>query len=97
MHAFVLTKNDDCKGFLQQFYFILVVKAIQFYYYLLHIISKQKDNKSINNLNLTRLPASRSSSVGPEGCFLFFHPKVEVKETISLTLFDIRYFLVHLT
>ena len=25
----------------------------------------------------TRLPASRSSSVGPEGCFSFCHPKVK--------------------
>ena len=35
----------------------------------------------------TRLPASRSSSVGPEGRFSFFHPKVKVKKTISLTSF----------
>ena len=35
-------------------------------------------------LRITRLPASRSSSIGPEGCFSFFHPKVEVKETITL-------------
>ena len=26
---------------------------------------------------LTRLPASRSSSIGPKGCFLFLHPKVK--------------------
>ena len=32
----------------------------------------------------TRLSASRSSSVAPEGCFSFFHPKVKVKETIFL-------------
>ena len=32
----------------------------------------------------TRLPASRSSSVEPVGCFSFFHPKVKVKETIFL-------------
>ena len=32
----------------------------------------------------TRLPASRSSSIGPEGRFSFFHPKVKVKETITL-------------
>ena len=32
----------------------------------------------------TRLPASRSSSVGPEGRFLFFHPKVKFKETILM-------------
>ena len=31
----------------------------------------------------TRLPASRSSSIGPEGRFSFFHPKVKVKETIT--------------
>ena len=45
----------------------------------------------------TRLLASRSSSIGPEGRFLFFHPKVKVKERISLrstsslkkTFFDI--------
>ena len=36
-------------------------------------------------LRYTRLPASRSSSVGPEGCFSFFHPKVKVKKTVSLT------------
>ena len=30
------------------------------------------------------LPASRSSSIGPEGRFSFFHPKVKVKERISL-------------
>ena len=35
-------------------------------------------------VKLTRLPASRSSSVGPEGRFLFFHPKVKVKERMSL-------------
>ena len=38
---------------------------------------------SLNNHILmtgkTRLPASRSSSVGPEGHFSFFHPKVKVK------------------
>ena len=28
----------------------------------------------------TRLPASRSSSIGPEGRFSFFHPKVKVKK-----------------
>ena len=33
---------------------------------------------------LTRLPASRSSSIEPEGHFSFFHPKVKVKERISL-------------
>ena len=38
----------------------------------------------IMNTTYTILPASRSSSVGPEGCFLFFHPKVKVQETISL-------------
>ena len=32
----------------------------------------------INNTK-TRLPASRSSSIGPEGCFSFLHPKVKVK------------------
>ena len=39
------------------------------------------------NFSKTRkqLPTSRSSSVGPEGRFLFFHPKVKVKKTISLT------------
>ena len=46
---------------------------------------------SLNNHILmtgkTRLPASRSSSVGPEGRFSFFHPKVKVKKTISLTSF----------
>ena len=31
-------------------------------------------------LDMTRLPASRSSSIGPEGRFLFLHPKVKVKE-----------------
>ena len=35
----------------------------------------------------TRLPASRSSSDGPEGRFSFFHPKVKVQKTISLTSF----------
>ena len=44
---------------------------------------------SLNNHILmtgkTRLPASRSSSVGPEGRFSFFHPKVKVKKIISLT------------
>ena len=35
--------------------------------------------------NLEQLTASRSSSVGPEGHFSFFHPKVKVKKTISLT------------
>ena len=28
------------------------------------------------------MPASRSSSVGPEGRFSFFHPKVKVKKNI---------------
>ena len=37
--------------------------------------------------NLEQLTASRSSSVGPEGHFSFFHPKVKVKKTISLTSF----------
>ena len=32
----------------------------------------------------TRLPASRSSSIGPEGRFLFFHHKVKVKGSITL-------------
>ena len=32
----------------------------------------------------TRLPASRSSSIGPEGCFSFFHHKVKIKRTITL-------------
>ena len=32
----------------------------------------------------TRLPASRSSSIGPKGCFSFLHPKVKVKERISV-------------
>ena len=32
----------------------------------------------------TRLPASRSSSIGPEGRFLFLYPKVKVKERIFL-------------
>ena len=41
------------------------------------------------NIMSTRLPASRSSSVGPEGHFSFFHPKVKVKETISLPFFGI--------
>ena len=36
------------------------------------------------NIMSTRLPASRSSSVGPEGHFSLFHPKVKVKETITL-------------
>ena len=35
-------------------------------------------------LKKTRLPASRSSSIGPEGRFLFLHPKVKVKERIFL-------------
>ena len=39
-----------------------------------------------NFLVYLRFPASRSSSVGPEGCFLFFHTKVVVKETISLSV-----------
>ena len=30
----------------------------------------------------TRLPVSFSSSIGPEVCFSFFHPKVKVKETL---------------
>ena len=38
---------------------------------------------------ITRLPASRSSSVGPEGSFSFMHPKVKVKKTISLHSFGI--------
>ena len=46
---------------------------------------------SLNNHILmtgkTRVPASRSSSVGPKGRFSFFHPKVKVKKTISLTSF----------
>ena len=29
------------------------------------------------NNSITRLPASRSSSIGPKGYFLFLHPKVE--------------------
>ena len=33
------------------------------------------------------MPAARSSSDGPEGRFSFFHPKVKVKKTISLTSF----------
>ena len=32
----------------------------------------------------TRLPASRSSSIGPEDSFSFLHPKVKVKERISV-------------
>ena len=32
------------------------------------------------------MPASRSSSIGPEGHFSFFHPKVKVKERISLRI-----------
>ena len=43
--------------------------------------------KKLLFMSLTRLPASRSSSVGPEGRFSFFHPKVKVKKTISLTSF----------
>ena len=35
----------------------------------------------------TRLSASRSSSVGPEGHFSFFHPKVKAQETIFLANF----------
>ena len=46
---------------------------------------------SLNNHILmtgkTRLPASRSSSVGPEGRFSFFHPKVKVKKTYLLLYF----------
>ena len=42
-----------------------------------HKIGKMKENK-------TRLPASRSSSIGPEARFSFFQPKVKVKERISL-------------
>ena len=38
----------------------------------------------VNFQKQTRLPASRSSSIGPEGCFSFFHPKVKVKERMSL-------------
>ena len=34
-------------------------------------------------VRVTRLPASRSSSIGPEGCFSFFYFKVKVKETIT--------------
>ena len=34
----------------------------------------------------TRLPALRSSSVGPEGCFLFFHPKVKGGEGVECHL-----------
>ena len=34
---------------------------------------------------VTRLPASRSSSIGPEGRFSFFHPKIKVKARISLS------------
>ena len=34
--------------------------------------------KPLSNFSsITRLPASRSSSVGPEGRFLFCHPKVK--------------------
>ena len=37
--------------------------------------------------NLEQLTASRSSSVGPEGHFSFFHPKVKAQETIFLANF----------
>ena len=43
------------------------------------IFSKPLSNETRNS---TRLPASRSSSIGPEGHFLFFHPKVKAQETI---------------
>ena len=41
-------------------------------------------NWPVENKEKTRLPASRSSSIGPEGRFSFFHPKVKVKERMSL-------------
>ena len=50
-------------------------------------LSRVLEQKCYSILKQTRLPASRSSSVGPEGCFSFFHPKVKVKKTISLTSF----------
>ena len=33
-----------------------------------------------SRIKKTRLPASRSRSVGPEGCFSFCHPKVKEGE-----------------
>ena len=33
--------------------------------------------KKIDKRIKTRLPAPRSSSIGPKGCFLFLHPKVK--------------------
>ena len=45
----------------------------------LNVFSRESDSRIT-----TKLPASRSSSIGPEGRFLFFHPKVKVKERISL-------------
>ena len=50
-------------------------------------IQKLFDGKILEffrNKDKTRLPASRSSSIGPVGCFLFLHPKIKVKETITL-------------
>ena len=45
------------------------------------ILQKHKyDIQIFPNYSWTRLPASRSSSVGPEGHFSFFHPKVKVKK-----------------
>ena len=42
-----------------------------------------KNGRLIRNLSLTRLPASRSSSVGPKGRLLIFHPKVNGGRGVS--------------
>ena len=50
---------------------------------VIHSVSTVSQNISTIN----KRSRSRSSSVGPEGRFSFFHPKVKVKKTISLTSF----------
>ena len=52
---------------------------------IIYFLSYVTRKSLLNSLRVTtRLPPSRSSSIGPEGWFLFFHPKVSVKEVIIL-------------
>ena len=44
---------------------------------MLFVIEKLSDKMVYSLLIKTRLPASRSSSIGPKGCFSFLHPKVK--------------------
>ena len=57
------------------------------YTFMLHRFLTTYKIIQLTTIEETRLPASRSSSIGPEGCFSFLHPKVKVNKTIFLTSF----------